>query len=39
MAAVAQLKQKFGGSPLFAREKDDSFKSSIATIYQTFENC
>jgi prophage maintenance system killer protein len=37
MAAIAQLKQKFGGSSLFANEKDDSFKSSMATIYQTFD--
>ncbi|MDR0384955.1 MAG: virulence protein RhuM/Fic/DOC family protein [Prevotellaceae bacterium] len=37
MAAIAQLKQKFGGSSLFANEKDSSFKSSIATIYQTFD--
>jgi prophage maintenance system killer protein len=37
MAAIAQLKQKFGGSPLFAHEKDESFKSSIAVIYQTFD--
>ncbi|MDR1372653.1 MAG: Fic family protein, partial [Dysgonamonadaceae bacterium] len=37
MAAIAQLKQKFGGSSLFANEKDDSFKSSIAVIYQTFD--
>jgi hypothetical protein len=37
MAAIAQLKQKFGGSSLFAHEKDESFKSSIATIYQTFD--
>ncbi|MDR0750171.1 MAG: virulence RhuM family protein [Tannerellaceae bacterium] len=35
--AIAQLKRKFGGSDLFANEKDDSFKSSIATIYQTFD--
>ena len=27
---------KFGGSGLFANEKDDSFKSSIGQIYQTF---
>ena len=34
---VAQvLKDKFGGSDLFGKEKDQSFKSSIATIYQTF---
>jgi hypothetical protein len=38
MAAIAQLKQKFGGSSLFAREKDNSFESSIATIYQTFDS-
>jgi prophage maintenance system killer protein len=37
MTAIAQLKRKFGGSSLFANEKDDSFKSSIATIYQTFD--
>jgi prophage maintenance system killer protein len=37
MEAIAQLKQKFGGNSLFANEKDDSFKSSIATIYQTFD--
>ncbi|MDR3366854.1 MAG: virulence protein RhuM/Fic/DOC family protein [Prevotellaceae bacterium] len=37
MEAIAQLKQKFGGSSLFAHEKDESFKSSIATIYQTFD--
>jgi hypothetical protein len=38
MAAIAQLKQKFGGNSLFANEKDDSFKSSIAAIYQTFDS-
>ena len=30
------LKEKFGYSPLFGNEKDDSFKSSIGQIYQTF---
>ena len=30
------LKTKFGGSRWFANEKDDSFKSSIGQIYQTF---
>ncbi len=34
--AIKQLKEKFGGSKLFGNEKDDSFKSSIATIEQTF---
>lgn len=36
MQAIALLKRKFGGSSLFANEKDDSFKSSIGQIYQTF---
>lgn len=36
MEAIAILKEKFGGSALFANEKDDSFKSSIGQIYQTF---
>ncbi|WP_225307116.1 virulence RhuM family protein [Adhaeribacter soli] len=35
--AIEQLKQKFGGSSLFGNEKDDSFKSSIAVIDQTFD--
>lgn len=36
MQAVEELKAKFGGSQWFAHEKDDSFKSSIGQIYQTF---
>ena len=36
MQAISQLKEKFGGSALFANEKDESFKSSIGQIYQTF---
>lgn len=36
MQAIEALKEKFGGSQWFAREKDDSFKSSIGQIYQTF---
>lgn len=36
MQAIAGLKAKFGGSQWFAHEKDDSFKSSIGQIYQTF---
>lgn len=36
MDAISRLKEKFGGSALFANEKDDSFKSSIGQIYQTF---
>ena len=35
MEAIRSL--KFGESKLFAHEKDQSFKSSIATIYQTFD--
>lgn len=35
--AIQGLKDKFGGSSLFGNEKDESFKSSIATIYQSFE--
>jgi len=31
------VKKKHGNSQLFGREKDESFKSSIATIYQTFD--
>ena len=34
--AINALKRKFGSSQWFANEKDDSFKSSIGQIYQTF---
>lgn len=34
--AIYNLKEKFGGSSLFGNEKDESFKGSIAAIYQTF---
>jgi prophage maintenance system killer protein len=34
--AIYGLKDKFGGSSLFGNEKDESFRSSIATIYQSF---
>nr|WP_295872205.1 Fic family protein [uncultured Chitinophaga sp.] len=37
MAAIHGLKDKFGGSSLFGNEKDDSFRSSLAVIYQTFD--
>ena len=37
MEAIMSLKEKFGESMLFANEKDDSFKSSIGQIYQTFD--
>ena len=36
MQAIEGLKAKFGGSQWFGNEKDDSFKSSIGQIYQTF---
>jgi len=36
MEAVLYLKEKFNSSGLFGNEKDESFKSSINVIYQTF---
>ena len=36
MKEIQRLREKFGGSALFGNEKDDSFKSSIGQIYQTF---
>lgn len=30
------MRDKFGGSELFAHEKDESFKSTMGAIYQTF---
>ena len=38
MEAINYLRDKFGGSDLFGNEKDQSFKSSINTIYQTFDD-
>ena len=35
--ALSTLKQRFGGSELFAHEKDDSFKSTMGVLYQTFD--
>lgn len=35
--AIALLKKEFNGSDIFGMEKDDSFKSSLAQIYQTFD--
>ena len=34
---IHKLKENFGGSWLFGKEKDNSFKSSIGQIYQTFD--
>ena len=36
MREIRRLHDKFGGSQWFGNEKDDSFKSSIGQIYQTF---
>ena len=35
--AIETLRKKFKSSSLFGKEKDDSFQSSVATIYQTFD--
>ncbi|MCK9156500.1 MAG: virulence protein RhuM/Fic/DOC family protein [Paludibacteraceae bacterium] len=37
METINTLKEKFGNSGLFGNKKDDSFKSSIGQIYQTFD--
>lgn len=37
MEALQVLRDKFGGSELFAHEKDESFKSTMGVIYQTFD--
>jgi prophage maintenance system killer protein len=37
MAQIVLAKKVFGNSDLFGNEKDESFKSSISTIYQTFD--
>ncbi|MFD1872490.1 RhuM family protein [Hymenobacter bucti] len=34
--AIDALRTQFGGSTLFGREKDQSFESSVRTIYQSF---
>ena len=34
--AINALRVQFGGSELFGREKDQSFESSVRTIYQSF---
>lgn len=38
ISQIELVKKNYGNSDLFGREKDKSFKSSIATIYQTFDN-
>ena len=37
METIRRLLERFGGSSLFGNEKDESFKSSIGQIYQTFD--
>jgi len=37
MQAIDTLRKKFGSGGLFGNEKDQSFDSSINTIYQTFD--
>jgi len=37
MKEIQSLREKFGRSSLFGNEKDDSFRSSIGQIYQTFD--
>ncbi|MDH3269357.1 MAG: virulence RhuM family protein [Ignavibacteria bacterium] len=34
---VQRMKEKFGGSKLFGKEKDKSFKGTVGAIYQTFD--
>ncbi len=34
---IQLVRQKYGNSELFGREKDNSFRSSVSTIYQTFD--
>jgi len=38
MEAIDTLRRKFGSGGLFGNEKDESFQSSINTIYQTFDS-
>ncbi|MFC2094390.1 RhuM family protein [Bacteroidota bacterium] len=33
---IKNLKKKFGGADLFGKEKDKSFRSTVGTLYQTF---
>ena len=37
MEAIKVLKEEFNDSDIFGVEKDDSFKSSLGQIYQTFD--
>lgn len=35
---IDKMKERFGGSSLFGREKDKSLQGSLGAIYQTFDN-
>lgn len=37
MRKILLAKKTYGNSDLFGHEKDDSFRSSVSTIYQTFD--
>ncbi len=37
ISQIKKAKKAYGNSELFGREKDESFISSISTVYQTFE--
>jgi prophage maintenance system killer protein len=34
---IGKLREIYGNGPLFGKEKDESFQSSLRTIYQTFD--
>lgn len=36
MLQIRKVKEIYGNSDLFGNEKDESFRSSVSTIYQTF---
>lgn len=36
LGLIGHMRKQFGSSGLFGREKDESFKSSLGAIYQTF---
>jgi len=36
VTVIKNLKKKFGGSELFGKEKDESFRGTIGTLYTTF---
>lgn len=38
MFQIRKVKEAYGNSELFGREKDKSFRSSVSTIYQTFNS-